>query len=434
MAKHERKCQKMSKMTKKKKKTKHGRKKAKTWQTNISKLKKIQKSKIKNSSPAGLQFVFVCVCFSFSLSFSLSLSFFLSFLSFFFSSFFLFLLFSIFHLFVLIFLFFSIVFFFLFFALYIFLFHHFFIFLIFFMFLFCSFFGWCCVGACLLSSVRRCCLVSSFFGWCCVSPLLSRGAAWFPPSFWMVLLFFLFLLVVLPSFSSLGWDFVFHLLCWVVLLGLLLPWRCFPFLLRGAVSPVWWCSRPSPPLGSGAFLLSSVGWCCLVSSSSFWWFLLFFLLLLVLLPSSSFRCGSVLHLFCWVVLLGLLLSLEWCCCFSFSLCVVLPSFSSSGWQSRWLWQRRRTTPHEDRSLPQSSGRWRSKLRTSERSGILPEPLPQRSDRSRRHFSGDGLPQLAVPSLAGAAGEAVDAAALAFLLSQSLAAKEHEDRKKREEEA
>ena len=39
----------------------------------------------------------------------------------------------------------------------------------------------------------------------------------------------------------------------------------------------------------------------------------------------------------------------------------------------------------------------------------------------------------MPSLAGAAGEAVDAAALAFLLSQSLAAKEHEDRKKREEE-
>ena len=39
-----------------------------------------------------------------------------------------------------------------------------------------------------------------------------------------------------------------------------------------------------------------------------------------------------------------------------------------------------------------------------------------------------MPQLAVPSLAGAAGEAVDAAALAFLLSQSLSAKEHEDRK------
>ena len=45
-----------------------------------------------------------------------------------------------------------------------------------------------------------------------------------------------------------------------------------------------------------------------------------------------------------------------------------------------------------------------------------------------------MPQLAMPSLAGAAGEAVDAAALAFLLSQSLAAMEHEDRKKREEEA
>ena len=45
-----------------------------------------------------------------------------------------------------------------------------------------------------------------------------------------------------------------------------------------------------------------------------------------------------------------------------------------------------------------------------------------------------MPQLALPSLAGAAGEAVDAAALAFLLSQSLAAKEHEDRKKKEEEA
>ena len=70
----------------------------------------------------------------------------------------------------------------------------------------------------------------------------------------------------------------------------------------------------------------------------------------------------------------------------------------------------------------------------ERPGILPEPLPQRSDRSRRHFSGDGLPQLAMTFLAGAAGLAMDAAVLAFLLSQSLAGKEHEDQKKREEEA
>ena len=67
----------------------------------------------------------------------------------------------------------------------------------------------------------------------------------------------------------------------------------------------------------------------------------------------------------------------------------------------------------------------------ERPGILTEPLPQRSDRSRRHFSGDGLPQLAMPSLASAASEAADSATLAFLLSQTLAAKEQE---KREEEA
>ena len=69
-----------------------------------------------------------------------------------------------------------------------------------------------------------------------------------------------------------------------------------------------------------------------------------------------------------------------------------------------------------------------------RPGLPPEPVPQRSDRSLRRFAGDALPQLATPSLAGAAGEAVDGAALAFLLSQSLAAKQHEEQKKREEEA
>ena len=41
------------------------------------------------------------------------------------------------------------------------------------------------------------------------------------------------------------------------------------------------------------------------------------------------------------------------------------------------------------------------------------------------YAACGAPQ-GTPSLAGAAGEAVDAAALAFLLSQSLAAKEHEE--------
>ena len=37
------------------------------------------------------------------------------------------------------------------------------------------------------------------------------------------------------------------------------------------VSPVWWCCLPSPPLGSGAFPLSSVGWCCLVLLLPFGW-------------------------------------------------------------------------------------------------------------------------------------------------------------------
>ena len=74
------------------------------------------------------------------------------------------------------------------------------------------------------------------------------------------------------------------------------------------------------------------------------------------------------------------------------------------------------------------------LPPGERPGILAEPGPQRSDRSRRHFSGDGLPQLALPLLASSASEALDASALAFLLSQSLAARKHEEQKKREKEA
>ena len=39
--------------------------------------------------------------------------------------------------------------------------------------------------------------------------------------------------------------------------------------------------------------------------------------------------------------------------------------------------------------------------------------------SLRHSSGDGLPTLALPSLAGSAGEAVDGAALSFLTAQAL---------------
>ena len=69
-----------------------------------------------------------------------------------------------------------------------------------------------------------------------------------------------------------------------------------------------------------------------------------------------------------------------------------------------------------------------------RPGSLFDPGPQRSDRSLRRSAGDGLPQLVTPSLASTASEAVDSATLAFLLSQSLAAKERVEQKKREEKA
>ena len=48
--------------------------------------------------------------------------------------------------------------------------------------------------------------------------------------------------------------------------------------------------------------------------------------------------------------------------------------------------------------------------------------------SLRHSSGDGLPTLALPSLAGSAGEAVDGAALSFLTAQALEAKRKARRK------
>ena len=48
-----------------------------------------------------------------------------------------------------------------------------------------------------------------------------------------------------------------------------------------------------------------------------------------------------------------------------------------------------------------------------------EPLPQRSDRSRRHFSGDTHPTTGLPVLAGASGEVVDSSALAFLTRAAL---------------
>ena len=60
----------------------------------------------------------------------------------------------------------------------------------------------------------------------------------------------------------------------------------------------------------------------------------------------------------------------------------------------------------------------------ERPGILPEPVPQRSDRTVRRFAGAALPTLALPVLAGSAGEAVDTRTLPFLTAKAL-----EDRKK-----
>ena len=63
----------------------------------------------------------------------------------------------------------------------------------------------------------------------------------------------------------------------------------------------------------------------------------------------------------------------------------------------------------------------------ERPGSLLDPGPQRSDRTARHSVGNGLPLLATPSPAGAAGEAIDSATLTFLLSQSLRVRqEHEE--------
>ena len=64
----------------------------------------------------------------------------------------------------------------------------------------------------------------------------------------------------------------------------------------------------------------------------------------------------------------------------------------------------------------------------ERPGLLAEPGPQRSHRSRRHFSSDTHLTLGLPVLAGASGEVVDASTLAFLTRAVL-----EEKRKAEEE-
>ena len=126
--------------------------------------------------------------------------------------------------------------------------------------------GWCCLVTSLCGVVKTTpvgavasfsCLVVLFplpTGWCCfLSNVLTPVGCYFVPR---LLLGGVFL-------SSFGWVF-FLLFSWVVLLGLLLPWRCFPLLSRE---------------------------CCLVSSLFGWSLLLggaafHFLHWVVVLPSS----------------------------------------------------------------------------------------------------------------------------------------------------
>ena len=87
-------------------------------------------------------------------------------------------------------------------------------------------------------------------------------------------------------------------------------------------------------------------------------------------------------------------------------------FGTNGWQSRWLWQRRRTTPHGDRTLPHGGAREvRSTTATESsstgaRPGILAEPRPQRSDRLA----------LGLPVLAEASGDVIDSSTNRFLMA------------------
>ena len=167
--------------------------------------------------------------------------------------------------------------------------------------------------------------------------LLLGGAAWSPPSFWVVLLFFLLLLVVcsfitsffVPSLSGVAFPFLLRGAAWfllppLVLLGLLLPWRCFPLLSRGAAwflpsFGVLCCLAVLPSIPSFGW------WCCLVSSFLGVVFLSFYVVLLgfFLFGCSLLFGGAAVRPLLWVVvLLGFLLPFG-CCCFSFSCWVVL---------------------------------------------------------------------------------------------------------------
>ena len=68
-----------------------------------------------------------------------------------------------------------------------------------------------------------------------------------------------------------------------------------------------------------------------------------------------------------------------------------------------------------------------------RPGMLAEPGAQRSDPSRRHFSGDCLPTLGLPVLAGASGEQVDSSSLQISTVAALRQRKKEEDKKAKRE-
>ena len=98
-------------------------------------------------------------------------------------------------------------------------------------------------------------------------------------------------------------------------------------------------------------------------------------------------------------------------------CTSVRCSGTNGWQSRWLWQKRRTTPHEDRRLPLPSGRRSCKLRTKLHG--------ERPHLTRGRGQAVSL-TLGLPVLAGASGEAVDSSALSFLTAQALESKRKEE--------
>ena len=163
-------------------------------------------------------------------------------------------------------------------------------------------------------------------GWGCFFPCLLLGffPLWVVSPVWRCCLHPLFSVWQLFPMSSVGWCclvssfllggvVVFSFSCWVVLLGFLLPRRCFPLLLRGAAwflpslgglsclvvlpsfSSFGWggAARSPPPFGGVAVFPSPVWWCCL--------------------PSPPFDGTASSPVFCWVVLL--LLPFGCCCCF-----------------------------------------------------------------------------------------------------------------------